>query len=152
MYFAVEKPPKFFAGLKDFRRRKALKTIRSWWKKKLLHHSGSTKIYYYPKDLGPSKGRVWTCIAGLGAWKEPVLRVQWSLGYWDKATFSYPQNNEPFTGNLVLHHSLIWSTWSRHVQVEVCWPWEHHMRARVCFQTSSENKKMSSVQPTLAWA
>ena len=53
---------------------------------------------------------------------------------------------------LVLHHSLIWSTWSRHVQVEVCWPWEHHMRARVCFQTSSENKKMSSTNTCMSIA
>ena len=34
----------------------------------------------FPKDLGPSNGRVWTCIAGVGSSKYPVLRVQWSLG------------------------------------------------------------------------
>ena len=33
-----------------------------------------------PKDLGPSNGRGWTCVAGVGSSKEPVLRVQWSLG------------------------------------------------------------------------
>ena len=34
---------------------------------------------YCPKNLGPSNGRVWTCIAGVGSSKKPVLRVQWSL-------------------------------------------------------------------------
>ena len=35
----------------------------------------------YPKDLGPSNWRVWTYIAGVRSSKWPVLRVQWSLGY-----------------------------------------------------------------------
>ena len=38
------------------------------------------KVQYCPKDLGPSNGRVWTCIARVGSSKYPVLRVQWSLG------------------------------------------------------------------------
>ena len=36
---------------------------------------------FCPKDLGPSNGRVWTCIAGIRSSKLPVLRVQWSLGW-----------------------------------------------------------------------
>ena len=38
------------------------------------------KMMFLPKDLGPSNGRVWTCIAGIRSSKLPVLRVQWSLG------------------------------------------------------------------------
>jgi len=43
-----------------------------------------------PKDLGPSNGRVWTCIARVGSSKYPVLRVQWSLG-WKTFLFTFLQ-------------------------------------------------------------
>ena len=48
---------------------------------------------WVPKDLGPSNGRVWTCTAGVGSSKKPVLRVQWSLGVNRKGQIS--NENDP---------------------------------------------------------
>ena len=51
-----------------------------WWDESNIIREAAFSFFFTPKDLGPSNGRVWTCIAGVGSSKYPVLRVQWSLG------------------------------------------------------------------------
>ena len=57
-----------------------------------LHLCSDVLCIIFPKDLGPSNGRVWTCIAGVGSSKKPLLRVQWSVGlYIEIPTTTYMQ-------------------------------------------------------------
>jgi len=67
-------------------------------------------FFVHPKDLGPSNGRGWTCIAGVGSSTERVLRVQWSLGHIDfmkVVPWCFDSNERPVSNPLA--KSVLWS-------------------------------------------